>query len=461
MNAFRLPPRTSSRVSNAATIRWFRQGAAGPAVQSSSACAIVARPCFHRISPSDMTGAQLIAVGHAALARSHKLILSGGALGLLSIVAGLISRRIGAPVLLVFLAVGMLAGDDHVFGVQFDDFTSAYLIGSVALAVILFEGGLKTPVSMLRLAFWPAAVLATIGVALTAAVLGVFVALVDGVPLLGALLAGAVAAPTDAAAVAVLLRRAGAALPERLFALLEVESGLNDPMSVFLTFLLLHIIAAPNSVGIGGAALLFLEEMAGGAVLGLAGGWLLAQSLQRLRLESSLAPVLLLTGGLTIFGLAQLLGTSGFLAIYLAAVVTGATPHPKKQDVEHFFEGMAWLAQIVLFLMLGLLITPHALPPYLVDAIIGAAVLIFLARPAAVFSCLLPFGFSLRETAFASWVGLRGAVPIYLSIIPALADPRRDERLFASIFILVIASLVVQGWTVGSAARLLGFARRG
>jgi NhaP-type Na+/H+ and K+/H+ antiporter len=407
-----------------------------------------------------MTSAQLIALGQATLARAHELILLGGALGLLSILAGLISRRVGAPMLLVFLGLGMLAGEDGVLGVPYDDFTSAYLIGSVALAVILFEGGLKTPVHMLRLAFWPAAVLATIGVAATALVLGTFVAVVNGVPLVAGLLAGAAAAPTDAAAVAVLLRRTGAALPERLLALLEVESGLNDPMSVFLTFLLLHIIVAPNSVGIGGAVLLFLEEMAGGAALGLAGGWLLAQSLKRLSLETSLKPVLVLAGGLAIFGLAQLLGTSGFLAVYLAAVVTGAAQHRAKQDVEHFFEGMAWLAQIVLFVMLGLLVTPHDLPPYLASAVIGAAVLIFIARPVAVFACLLPFGFSMRETAFASWVGLRGAVPIYLSIIPALADPNRDERLFASIFILVIASLIVQGWTVGLAARLLGFAPR-
>src|SRR5215471_9253404 len=192
-----------------------------------------------------MTGAQLVAVGHAAITKAHGLILLGGVVGLASILAGLVSRRVGAPVLLVFLALGMLAGDDHVLGIPFDDFTSAYLIGSVALAVILFEGGLKTPISMLRLAFWPAAVLATIGVAVTAVVLGLFVALVDGVPLLGALLAGAAAAA-------------------RLLALLEVESGLNDPMSVFLTFLLMQLIAEPGSVGWGGAALLFFREMAGG-----------------------------------------------------------------------------------------------------------------------------------------------------------------------------------------------------
>jgi len=295
----------------------------------------------------------------------------------------------------------------------------------------------------------------------TAGILGAAVSLVDGVPVAAALLAGSAAAPTDAAAVAVLLRRAGAALPERLFALLSVESGLNDPMSVFLTFLLLRLIAEPGSIGVGGAVLLFLEEMAGGAALGLAGGWLLARSLKRLPIEAPLAPVLVLTGGLAVFGLAQLIGTSGFLATYLAAVITGATQHRAREDVEHFFEGMAWLAQIVLFLMLGLLVTPEDLPPYLPGAVIGAAVLILLARPVAVFACLLPFRFSLRETAFASWVGLRGAVPIYLSIIPGLADPQRDQRLFASIFILVIASLVVQGWTVASAARLLGFGRAG
>jgi cell volume regulation protein A len=407
-----------------------------------------------------MTGPELIALGHAAIAKAHELILLGGALGLLSIIAGLISRRVGAPMLLVFLALGMLAGEDGLLGIPYDDFTSAYLIGSVALAVILFEGGLKTPVSMLRLAFWPAAVLATIGVALTAAILGFFVSLVDGLSLIPALLAGSAAAPTDAAAVAVLLRRAGAALPERLLALLEVESGLNDPMSVFLTLLLLRLIAEPGLVGTREALLLFLEEMAGGAVSGLAGGWVLAQLLKRLPLEGSLAPVLVLTGGLAVFGLAQLLGTSGFLATYLAAIVTGATRHRARQEVEHFFEGMAWLAQIVLFLMLGLLVTPHDLPPYLPGAIIGAAVLIFLARPVAVFACLIPFGFTMRETAFASWVGLRGAVPIYLSIIPGLVDPNRDKRLFASIFIVVIASLIVQGWTVGLSARLLGFGRR-
>ncbi len=300
----------------------------------------------------------LIAIGHAAMANAHMLILFGGLLGVLSIVAGLLSRRIGAPVLLTFLVLGMLAGDDGgLGGIRFDDFAAAYLIGSVALAVILFDGGLRTPVSVLRLAFWPAAALATIGVAITAAIMGGILAMLEGVRLSGALLAGAAAAPTDAAAVAVLLMRARIAIPERLSALIEVESGLNDPMSVFLTVLLITVIARPGSLGVWSAGLLFVREMAGGAVLGLLGGAALAQGLKRLHLEPALATVLVLTGSLLLFGLAQALGTSGFLAIYLAGVTTSAAQHQTRRHVEHFMEGMAWLAQIVLFLMLGLLIS--------------------------------------------------------------------------------------------------------
>ncbi len=401
-----------------------------------------------------MTGPELL---RGAMRSAHEQILLGGALGVLSVFAGLVSRRIGAPVLLAFLALGMLAGEDGVLGIQFDDFPTAYLVGSVALAVILFEGGLKTSVAEIRLVLWPAAILATVGVAITALVVGGSIALVAGVPLPGALLAGAIAAPTDAAAVATMLRQSTAAVPERLLAVLEVESGLNDPMSVFLTFALLKLVTAPATFSAAGAALGFVEEMVGGGVLGVAAGWALGWALRRLPMESALATVLALTGGLCVFGLGQLLGFSGFLATYLAGVVTGSAGPRIREQLEPFFDGMGWLAQIVLFLMLGLLVTPHELPPYMPVAILGAAVLLVLARPVAVFACLLPFGFGWRESAFASWVGLRGAVPIYLSLIPALADPKRDARLFASMFIVVIASLLAQGWTVGLAARVLGF----
>jgi cell volume regulation protein A len=407
-----------------------------------------------------MQGEQLITAGRDAMAHAHEWILVGGALGFVSIIAGLVSRRIGAPMLLVFLLLGMLAGADRLLGISFNDFPAAYLIGSVALALILFDGGLKTPLSVLRLTFWPAALLATIGVVVTAAITGAAISLLDGVPLAAAFLAGAAAAPTDAAAVAVLLGRSGAVLPHRLSALLEVESGLNDPMSVFLVVLLVHAVADPAWISVGHAAWLFVKEMVGGALLGMGGGWVLARALRQLPLDGPLASVLALTGALALFGFAQLLGTSGFLAIYLAGIVTGAEQLPHCGDVLRFSEGMAWLAQIVLFLMLGLLVTPHALPPYALPGIAAAAVLIFVARPVAVFACLLPFRFTLRETAFASWVGLRGAVPIYLSLLPALADPGRDTAFFAGIFVLVVASLVVQGWTIGPVARLLGFGAR-
>ncbi len=388
---------------------------------------------------------------------AHELILLGGALGVLSVLAGLLSRRIGAPMLLAFLGLGMLAGEDGVLGIPFSDFPAAYLIGSVALAVILFEGGLKTPLATLRHAFWPAAVLATVGVAVTAGLVGGGIALLDHVPLTAALLAGAVAAPTDAAAVASILRGSAAAVPERLLAVLEVESGLNDPMSVFLTFLLLRIFAGSAPLSAGAAALDFAEEMFGGAAIGLVAGWILALALRRCRMDTPLATVLALTGALSVFGLAQLVGASGFLATYLAGMTAGAASGRVRRDLEPFFEGMAWLAQIVLFLMLGLLVTPHDLPQYIPAALIGAAVLIFVARPVAVFLCLPPFGFTVRESGFAAWVGLRGAVPIYLSLIPALADRGRDARLFAAIFIVVVASLLVQGWTIAPVARLLGF----
>jgi cell volume regulation protein A len=230
-------------------------------------------------------------------------------------------------------------------------------------------------------------------------------------------------------------------------------------MSIFLTILMIEIITVPASATWSHAALLFAREMIGGTVLGLAGGWLLAFLLRRLVIEAATAMVLALAFSLTLFGLAQVVGTSGFLAIYIAGVITGATEYRDKPEVAYFMEGFAWLAQIVLFLMLGLLVTPHDLLPFVPSGIVIAIVLIAVARPLAVFACLVPFRFAWRESAFASWVGLRGAVPIYLSIIPALADPGRDARLFSGVFVVVVVSLVIQGWTISAAARLLGFGR--
>jgi cell volume regulation protein A len=404
-------------------------------------------------------GPDLFALGRAHMEAANEVILIGAALGVLSVLAGLLSRRLGAPVLLVFLVIGMLSGSEGPGGISYGDFASAYLVGSVALAVILFEGGLKTHLSMLYLAVWPALVLAVVGVGVTAVIVAAAVTWIAALPFAMAMLVGAAVAPTDAAAVATLLGRARLALPERVTALLEVESGLNDPMSIFLTVFVIHVIVQPVWATWLNGVLLFAREMIGGGLLGLGGGWLLARLLRRLSLEVPTAMVLVLAFGLALFGLAQVLGTSGFLAIYLAGVFVGATPHPARREIGNFIEGCAWLAQIVLFLMLGLLITPFRLVHFIPIGVVIAFVLIVVARPVATFACLLPFRFSWRESLFASWVGLRGAVPIYISFIPALGDPIRDERLFSGVFVVVVVSLVIQGWTIGPVARLLGFGR--
>ena len=390
---------------------------------------------------------------------AHELILLGGALGLTSIFAGLLSARLNAPLLLVFLAVGMLAGEDGPGGIDFSDFRASYLIGSIALAAILFEGGFKTERAMLRQAFWPALAMATAGVAITAGIVAEIGVLLFDVPWGDAMVTGAALAPTDAAAVGLLLRRAQLAVPDRLMALLEVESGLNDPMSVFLTMAFVTALTHPGQFTAAHALLEFATEMGGGTLFGVAGGYALLAMLRRLPAEAPLFPVLAFTAVLSLFGLAQIIGASGFLAVYLMGVITGTSDYRARERMEQFYEAIAWLAQITLFLILGLLVTPHALVPAAGAILAVAAVLILVARPVAAFACLLPFGFGLRASAFAAWVGLRGAVPIYLTIIPVLEGVPSGQRLFGVAFGTVVASLVVQGWTIRQAATLLGFGR--
>ena len=392
------------------------------------------------------------------MATAHEIILVAGTLCLVATLAGLISARIGTPLLLVFIAVGMLAGEDGPGGIRFDDFRAAYLVGSIALAAILFEGGLSTERDMIRQALWPAVALATAGVAISAGLVGAVVVLLFGASWPEALLLGAATAPTDAAAISVLLRLSRVAAPSRVVAALEVESGLNDPMSVFLTVGLVEFLTAPDGLSAGHAALLFLEETAGGAAIGLASGYALLGLFRRLDAERSVFPVLAIGGALATFGAAQVLGASGFLAVYLAGVIVGNYDHPAGQPVTRFFGTLGWLAQIALFLMLGLLVTPHELTPVILPALAVSALLVLLARPAGVMACLLPFGWSVREAAFVAWAGLRGAVPIFLTIIPLLAGLGGEHVLFNIVFVAVIVSVAVQGWTVAPVARLLGLA---
>ncbi len=386
---------------------------------------------------------------------AHDIILIAGVLCMLAILAGLLSARIGTPLLLVFIAVGMLAGEDGPGGIQFDDFKFAYFVGSLALVVILFQGGLGTERRMIRQALAPSAALATVGVAVSAAIVGAAARLLFAVSWPEALLLGAVLAPTDAAAVNVLLRQSKAAVPFRVTATLEVESGLNDPMSVFLTVGLVQVLTMPGGLAPRAAGLLFAEEMGGGAVIGLASGFVLLWLFRTLSAEKSVFPVLAIGAALAIFGGAQTLGASGFLAVYLTGLVVGNHEHPVSDPLSRFFGALGWLAQIALFLMLGLLVTPHELPPRILPALSVTAVLILLARPAAVMLCLLPLRWRLRDAAFVSWVGLRGAVPIYLTIVPLLAGVQHARVLFDVVFVVVTVSVAIQGWTIAPAARLL------
>jgi cell volume regulation protein A len=384
---------------------------------------------------------------------AHHALLVAGLLAIAAIVAAQLAGRIGTPVLLVFLGLGMLAGEDGPGGIPFDDFAATYLLGSVALAIILFEGGMKTSTSMLRVAGWPALALATLGVAVSAGVLGGAAVWLVGVPWPAGLLLGALVAPTDAAAVASLLRASGLRLPERVLGVLEVESGLNDPMAVFLTVVLVEILGHAAPVAIGSALGLFLWEMLGGVALGLAGGAALLWLGGRMRGEQALLPVMALAGAIACFGVAQSAHASGFLAVYAAGVVVG-NRGAALEGVSGAFEGFAWVAQIGLFLMLGLLVTPHDLLPLLAPGCVLAAVSIFVARPLAAMLCLKPFGFSWGETGFVGWVGLRGAVPIFLAIIPVMEGLPNGKLAFAAAFLVVLVSLAVQGWTIGPAARV-------
>jgi cell volume regulation protein A len=386
----------------------------------------------------------------------NQFIFIGALLILLSILAGMVSSRLGAPLLLVFLLLGMAAGEDGVLGIPFADYRSTFAVGSIALAIILFEGGLRTPRDVVRLVFWPAFSLATVGVLLSAFAIAGVAHLVMGLSPLEGVLLGAVIASTDAAAVFMLLHGRGSAVNARVAGTLELESGMNDPMAVFLTLLCVELLQHPD-LSPGWVA---LEELAvgflGGGALGLLGGFALRWMVERLNLTTALYPILIAAGALLIFGGANLIGASGFLAVYLAGVVLARAPYRAQQVIARFLDGLAWLSQIAMFLLLGLLVTPSKLLADLPAAIVIALAVILIARPGSVAIALLPFRFSWPERGFIAWVGLRGAVPIFLASIPILAGLPDAQRHFNVAFVVVLVSLLIQGWTVGRAARFLG-----
>ena len=385
----------------------------------------------------------------------NQFVLAGAVLLLLAILGSTLSYRIGMPLLLVFLAVGMLAGEDGPGGIQFDDSGIAYTVGSLALAVILLDGGLNTRAESFRASLKPAATLATLGVVITCVVTGLFAAWVLDFGLLEGMLVGAVVGSTDAAAVFALLHAKGLALKERVAATLEIESGSNDPMAALLTIALIELILAGQQLPGWETLGLLVRQMGLGLAAGLGGGWLLVWLTNRLPLERGMYPMLILAGGLLLYSLTTVLGGSGFLAVYLAGVVVGNRSPREAANILQVHNGLAWLAQISMFLMLGLLATPSDLVAHAPEALAIALVLMFVARPLAVWLCLLPFHFPWREQVFVSWVGLRGAVPIILSLFPLLAGIAEAALVLDVAFFVVLISLTVQGWSIPALARRL------
>jgi potassium/hydrogen antiporter len=385
--------------------------------------------------------------------------LVGTALMLAAAFSSLIAFRFGAPLLLLFLGIGLLTGTDGL-GIQFDNAGAAYFAGSLALAVILFDSGFGTPAGILRQAAGPALTLATAGVALTTALFGVAAHYLAGFSWAESFLLGAAVASTDAAAVFFLLRAGNINLRERTRATLEIESGTNDPIAIFTTITLVELLSGHLQVS-GDTVWLellsgFLLDMGLGAAVGIGGGMLIVRLVGKLDLDRGLQPIFVLTLSLLVFSAAGAIGGSGFLAVYLAGLVAGNSAIRSHAALKRFNDGMSWLAQIVMFLVLGLFATPSQFGAILPVGIALGLFLIIVARPVAVWLCLLPFRFARNEAAFISWVGLRGAVSILLAITPILGGLENGRAIFNTAFIVVLVSLIVQGWTVGPLARRLG-----
>lgn len=388
---------------------------------------------------------------------ANQVILVSAGLITFAIFAGALSSRIGAPLLLVFLAFGMLVGEEGPGGIVFNDFSFAYLAGSFALAIILFDGGLRTNRAALRRVWAPAGALATAGVVITALITGAAAKFILGLGWIEALLLGAIVGSTDAAAVFLLLHQRGLRLRQRVASTLEVESAVNDPMAIFLTLAFVGMATQGVMLDSVGAVATqvgnFLWQMVGGVVFGFAGGWLVLRAIDRLNLSPGLYPIMVGALALLIFAITQSAGASGYVAIFLIGFTVGNTPHRATGEIARFTDGMAWLAQICMFLMLGLLVTPSNLVPLILPGLAVAAVMFLVARPIAVWLCLKPFGFARNETGFISWLGLRGSVAVFLAVIPVFAGVEGADTLFAVAYVIVLVSLIAQGWTIALSAR--------
>lgn len=383
------------------------------------------------------------------------LLLIGSILLTLSILASKASHWLGIPALLLFLLVGMLAGSEGPGGIYFDNPWLAQLLGVIALVLILFSGGLDTQWSSIRPVLTEGLTLSTVGVLITASLVGGFAAVLFGFSLLEGLLLGAIISSTDAAATFAVLRSRSVRLKGQIEPLLELESGSNDPMAVFLTLGLIQLLVTPNASP-GSLLLMFFIQMVLGAISGYIFGWLTVIVINRLRLEAEgLYPVLTLSLTLFNYGLTTWLGGNGFLAVYLAGLVLGQADFIHKKSLLRFHDGLAWLMQIVMFLTLGLQIFPSHLWPIMGLGLLMSAFLIFIARPVSVFISLAWSKMNLTEKGMISWVGLRGAAPIILATFPLLAGVPQSEMIFNLVFFIVLTSVLIQGTSLPLVARWL------
>ncbi|KDE40409.1 Na+/H+ antiporter [Nitrincola lacisaponensis] len=374
---------------------------------------------------------------------------------MISILLSPLSNRIGLPVLLLFLGVGMLAGQNGFGHLLPADTETTFMVGHLALAIILLDGGMRTRAETFRVGLKPALTLATLGVVITAAITGLAAVWILDLPLIYGLLIGTIISSTDAAAVFALLQNRGLRLNQRVSATLEIESGSNDPMAIFLTIVLLELIIQETPPNALEAVWLLIKQLSLGGIGGVLGGLLLAWLLKRFALIDAFYPLLVTAAGLSIFSATTLLDGSGFLAIYLMGVIVGNRKVRRMEDILQVHDGLAWLAQLCLFLMLGLLLAPEEKMSHILEGVLLGTVLILVARPLAVALTLWPFGFRFKEQLFIAWVGLRGAVPIVLALFPLMAGID-SAHLFPTIaFIVVIMSLLVQGTTLAASARWL------
>ena len=402
-------------------------------------------------------------------------LLAAALLVFFSVLAGLFSARAGFSFLLVFLLAGILAGEDGPGGIVFNDVNLSFWVGNVALAVILMDGGLRTDYATFRTGLKPALLLATVGVVMSASLTGLGAWWLLGLDWPLALLLGSIVGSTDAAAVFALLRSSGVRLNERVAATLEIESGMNDPMAVYMTITFIGIALAYAGAQAGGAsgpgmwlaagkalALQFGVGGVAGVLAGLALGLLLRLINARLTASPGASPIgggllalLTVSMGLAVFAATSWVGGSGFLAAYVMGVVARNRARGAVAPALSALDGYAWLSQASMFLLLGLLLTPRELAPGLVPALGVAAFLMGVARPLTVWLCLLPFRFERREVVYIAWVGLRGAVPIVLAVFPLMAGVPQARTLFNAAFVVVLTSLILQGSTIAWSARKL------